>query len=103
MMSQGAEAGPGFADYQPAAAVPLMLIESQERANLQNEILEARLEAEDAAGRAIEEPFGQADGEVGDPRRTEIADGKLEDPRRTETFGQADVSQTQPWFPCRWA
>jgi hypothetical protein len=69
-----------------------MLIESQERANIQNEIVEAR-----AGGcQAIEETFGQADGGdpsgARDPRRTREtvahADGGVRGPRRTET--QAD-------------
>jgi len=65
-MSQGVEPGPGFADVAEGAettsVVPLVLIESEERAKTQNEIRDARHEAEDTGDRAIEENFGQADG-----------------------------------------
>jgi len=74
-MSQGAQAAPGFVtvaeDVEPTAVVPLMLIESQERAKTQNEILDAGGKVEGAGGWTIEETFGQADGGVRDPRRTE--------------------------------
>jgi hypothetical protein len=74
-MSQGAQAAPGFVtvaeDVEPTAVVPLMLIESQERAKTQNEILDAGVRAGDVGGWAIEETFDHADGDVRDPRRTE--------------------------------
>ena len=86
-----------------------MLIESQERANIQNEIVR-RERGGRRGGRAIEETFGQADGgelrvpetrgergrdrsrgRAGSETRAERrlqANGGVRDPRRTESGGR---------------
>jgi hypothetical protein len=80
--------------------VPLMLTEKVERANVQNEMDGARRKAEHEFGRAIEdgaeETYGQANGGVRDPRRTNEADGGVRDPRRTGTNWAGSPSRSDP-------
>ncbi len=96
-MSQGAQAAPGIVtvaeDVEPTAVVPLMLIESQERAKMQNEMDGTRRGGDEGGGRAIEpgkeETSGQADGDIRDPRRSETGDWDFLGHNADEGFGVA--------------
>jgi hypothetical protein len=86
-----ADFGDGAADVAQDEAVPVMLTETGERANLQNEMDGSSRTTEAEEGRraseeGAEETFGRADGGVRDPRRAEVVPLML-----TETGEQTKI------------